>query len=96
MMNQTLQGTGIGERKTDEESSKVNEKIEQTQNEIDEIKCIMKDNIEKMMHRGINLNELKNSCDHLEEQAAQFQMTAKKESFLRPFTETILTIKEFP
>lgn len=49
-----------------------------SEQKIDEIKNIMKNNIEKMMFRGVNLTDLKDSCDHLEAQAAQFQVITRK------------------
>ena len=53
-------------------------KINETEDEIEEIKNIMKNNIEKMMYRGVNLTDLKDSCDNLEAQAAQFQVISRK------------------
>ncbi|RNA37014.1 vesicle-associated membrane 3 [Brachionus plicatilis] len=66
------------QNKHETEIDQTDKKIDNTQKEIDEIKDIMKDNIDKMIYRGVNLTDLKDSCDHLEAQAAQFQVVSRK------------------
>lgn len=52
--------------------------IARNQVELKDIKNIMIGNIDKITNRGDNLNELHDSCDQLEVQAARFQTTSKK------------------
>lgn len=52
--------------------------INKSQKELDEIKDIMKDNINKVVIRGENLNDLNDSCDELETRANQFKTTCNK------------------
>ena len=54
------------------------EGLEVTRNELDDIKVIMKSNVDKIVLRGENLNELHASCEDLEIKAVQFQTTSKK------------------
>lgn len=52
--------------------------MDKVQTEVDELKGIMVENIDKIIERGLNLNDLKESCDNLEVQAGQFKLTSKK------------------
>ncbi len=61
--------------------------IENNQIQLNEIKYIMKDNIEKIVNRNENLNELHESCENLELAAQSFQTTSSqvKNTFERSF-----------
>lgn len=51
---------------------------EQTQKELDELKEIIVENVEKVINRGINLNSLNQSCEYLEHHSQQFKKTGKR------------------
>lgn len=94
MKNPTLD-EGSQENDQNTKNDETNEKIDNTQKEIDDIKDIMKNNIEKMIYRGINLTDLKDSCDHLEAQAAQFQVVSRKvrrKMYIRSKKKTIILV----
>lgn len=52
--------------------------LEKAQNEVEDLKDIMRENIEKILNRGLNLDNLNKSCENLELQAGQFKLTTKK------------------
>ena len=59
-------------------NSNQNELLTQTQIEMNTLKEIMTENVEKVMERGHNLNELQESCENLEIQANMFNVKCKK------------------
>jgi len=48
----------------------------QLQNQVDEVKGVMKNNIENVLKRGENLDDLANKSSHLEDSALQFSKTS--------------------
>lgn len=52
--------------------------LRRNQNELADVKDILKTNIDKIVMRGTNLNELQASCWSLEVKAIQFQTTSQK------------------
>ncbi len=69
--------------------------LEQTQKELDELKEIIVENVEKVINRGINLNSLNRSCEYLEHQSQQFAKTSSKiriKHFFKNKTNCIILI----
>ena len=50
--------------------------IEKNQQEVNELQDILKENIDKIVDRGCNLNQLNDSCDSLDLEANQFKTNA--------------------
>ena len=82
-----------------EEKSVPNESdiINKTQKEMNDLKDIMKNNINNIVIRGDHLNDLHDSCDNLEVKANQFKTTCVKverKMFLKnvKFKKIILTV----
>jgi len=63
---------------TKNKDEKILTDLVEKQVELNDVKQIMVGNIDKIIVRGDDLNELHDSCDNLELKAAQFQTNAKK------------------
>ncbi|CAH2274895.1 vesicle-associated membrane 5 [Pelobates cultripes] len=57
--------------------SKQNQNIEMCRQEAEEVKILMKDNVEKVIEREGKLSELEDRSDKLLDMASNFQKTAK-------------------
>jgi hypothetical protein len=66
------------EKVTNKNSSNTEQKLTEIQNEIDEFKMIIMDNMEKIIYRGTNLDTLERSCEMLAAEAGQFQLTCTR------------------
>lgn len=53
-------------------------KLEQTQDQVNEVVGIMKENVESMMARGEALNDLDQRASNLTQSASEFQVTSRK------------------
>ena len=56
----------------------MDEKIVKIQNELDQLKVVAMDNVDKVINRGENLDTLEDKSDHLAESSKIFYNTAKK------------------
>lgn len=52
--------------------------MQQTQNQVDEVVGIMRNNMEKVLERDAKLGDLEDKSDQLADGAQRFQMTSKK------------------
>lgn len=53
-------------------------KIEQTQDELEEVKVVMRDNIEKVMERDVKISDLEDRSEQLKDGASRFHITSRK------------------
>jgi len=53
-------------------------KLDNAQNQVDEVVGIMRNNMEKVLERDAKLNDLEDKSDALAEGSSRFQMTSKK------------------
>ena len=63
---------------SDELKNNSEAKIETVQASVDDFKVIMMQNLEKMMHRGANLESLQKSCEFLESETGQFRTYSRQ------------------
>ena len=61
-----------------ESNATPNEHLARTQLEVNELKEIIVENVERVIARGQNLSDLQESCENLEMQAGKFSATCRR------------------